>query len=125
MWFHTGDLAKKDEDGFYYIVGRKKDMIISSGFNIYPKEIEELLYQHPKIADAAAIGVPHEYKGETVKACIVLKEGVEATQEEIIDYCRDKLAVFKAPTIVEFRDALPRNPSGKVLTRVLREENRQ
>ncbi|MFH1351000.1 MAG: long-chain fatty acid--CoA ligase [Pseudomonadota bacterium] len=122
-WFHTGDLAKKDEEGFYYIVGRKKDMIISSGFNIYPKEIEELLYQHPKIADATVIGIPHEYKGETVKACIVLKEGMEATQEEIIHYCRDKLAVFKAPTVVEFREDLPRNPSGKVLKRVLREEH--
>ncbi|MFC1887022.1 class I adenylate-forming enzyme family protein [Thermodesulfobacteriota bacterium] len=124
-WFHTGDLARKDEDGFYYIVGRKKDMIISSGFNIYPREIEELLYQHPKIADAAVIGIPHEYKGEAVKACVVLKEGITATYEEIIDYCRDKLAVFKAPSIVEFRDDLPRNPSGKVLKRILLDESKQ
>lgn len=121
-WFHTGDLAKRDEDGYYYIVGRKKEMIISAGFNIYPKEIEEVLYQHPKIADAAVIGVPHEYKGETVKAYIILKEGVQATAEEIIEYCRDKLAVFKAPTLVEFRKELPRTASGKVLKRVLQEE---
>lgn len=121
-WFHTGDLARMDEDGYYYIVGRKKEMIISSGFNIYPKEIEEILYQHPKIADAAVIGVPHEYKGETVKAYIILKEGREATPEEIIEYCRSKLAVFKAPTLVEFRKELPRTASGKVLKRILQEE---
>lgn len=121
-WFHTGDLAQMDEEGYYYIVGRKKELIISSGFNIYPKEIEELLYQHPKIADAAVIGVPHEYKGEAVKAYIILQEGAQATPEEIIDYCRSKLAVFKAPTIVEFRKALPRTASGKVLKRVLQEE---
>jgi len=97
-------------------------MIISAGFNIYPKEIEEVLYQHPKIADAAVIGVPHGYKGETVKAYIILKEGVQATAEEIIEYCRDKLAVFKAPTLVEFRKELPRTASGKVLKRVLQDE---
>jgi long-chain acyl-CoA synthetase len=121
-WFHTGDLARSDEDGYYYIVGRKKEMIISSGFNVYPKEIEEVLYQHPKIADAAVIGVPHEYRGEVVKAYIILKPGVQAAPEEIVEYCRSKLAVFKAPTLVEFREDLPRTASGKVLKRILREE---
>jgi len=121
-WLHTGDLARSDEDGYYYIVGRKKEMIISSGFNVYPKEIEEVLYQHPKIADAAVIGVPHEYRGEVVKAYIILKPGVQAAPEEIVEYCRSKLAVFKAPTLVEFREDLPRTASGKVLKRILREE---
>ncbi len=121
-WLHTGDLARMDEDGYYYIVGRKKEMIISSGFNVYPKEIEEVLYQHPKIADAAVIGVPHEYRGEVVKAYIILKPGVQAAPEEIVEYCRSKLAVFKAPTLVEFREDLPRTASGKVLKRILREE---
>lgn len=119
-WFHTGDLAYTDNDGYFYIVGRKKEMIISSGFNIYPKEIEELLYQHPKIADAAVIGVPHEYKGEAVKAIIVLKDGKESSENEIIEYCRKTLAVYKAPTRVEFRKELPRTPSGKVLKRLLK-----
>jgi long-chain acyl-CoA synthetase len=122
-WYHTGDLARKDEDGYFYIVGRKKELIISSGFNIYPKEIEDVLYQHPKIADAAVIGVKHEYKGEAVKACIVLREGMTATPEEIIEYCRKTLAVFKAPAIVEIRKDLPRTAAGKVLKRLLVEEN--
>ncbi len=121
-WFHTGDLARKDEDGYYYIVGRKKEMIISSGFNIYPKEIEEVLYQHPKVADAAVVGIPHAYKGEAVKAYVILKPGMKAAPEEIIEYCRSKLAVFKAPSLVEFREDLPRTASGKVLKRVLQEE---
>jgi len=121
-WFHTGDLGRKDEDGYYYIAGRKKDMIIASGFNIYPKEIEEVLYKHEKVADAAVIGIKHGYKGETVKACVVLKTGEDATPEEIIAYCRSTLASFKVPTVVEFMDELPRNAAGKVLKRVLQEE---
>lgn len=122
-WLHTGDLAKQDEDGYVFIAGRKKDMIIASGFNIYPKEIEEVLYQHPAVADAAVIGVPHAYRGETVKAVCVLKSGMTATTEEIISYCRSTIANFKVPEIVEFRSELPRNASGKVLKRVLKDES--
>ena len=121
-WLLTGDLAKMDEDGYFYIVDRKKDIIIASGFNIYPREIEEVLFQHPKVAEAAVIGIPDEYRGEVVKAYVVLKEGETATTEEIIDFCRDKLARFKIPKVMEFRQELPKSMIGKVLRRVLMEE---
>ncbi len=121
-WMYTGDLATMDEDGFFYIVGRKKDMIISGGFNIYPREVEEVLFEHPKVKEASVIGVPHEKRGETVKAFIVLKEGETATGEEIKQFCKKNLAAYKVPTIVEFRDKLPKSAVGKVLRRELREE---
>jgi long-chain acyl-CoA synthetase len=121
-WFHTGDLAKVDEDGYYYIVDRKKDMILVSGFNVYPREVEEVLYKHPKIADAAVVQSPDEYQGESVLAFVVLKQGETATEQEIIDYCRNEIAVFKCPRRVEFRAELPKNMTGKVLRRELREE---
>jgi len=124
-WLYTGDIAKMDEDGYTYIVDRKKEMILASGFNIYPREIEEVLYEHPAILEAAAIGVPDEYRGETVKAFIVLKEGEHLTAEEVIDYCRGKLAKYKVPKYVEFRSELPRTIVGKVLRRVLAEEERR
>ncbi len=124
-WLYTGDIAKMDEDGYTYIVDRKKEMILASGYNIYPREIEEVLYEHPKVKEAAAIGVPDEYRGETVKVFIVLKEGEEATAEEIIDFCRDKLAKYKVPKLVEFREELPKTIIGKVLRRVLVEEERK
>ena len=124
-WFLTGDMAKMDEDGFFYIVDRKKDMIIASGFNIYPREVEEVLFQHPKIAEAAVAGVPDEYRGETVKAFIILKEGESATAEEIIEFCTDKLAKFKVPKFIEFRTELPKSLIGKVLRRVLIEEEKK
>jgi long-chain acyl-CoA synthetase len=123
-WLYTGDLAKMDEDGFFYIVDRKKEMIIAGGYNIYPREIEEVLYEHPKVKEAVAYGVPHPYRGETVKVAIVLKEGETATAEEIIDFCRERLARFKVPKIVEFRDSLPKSLIGKVLRRVLVEEEK-
>ena len=121
-WFHTGDMARMDEDGYYYIVDRKKDMILVSGFNVYPREVEEVLYKHPKIADAAVVQSPDEYQGESVLAFVVLKQGETATEKEIIDYCRSEIAVFKCPRRVEFRAELPKNMTGKVLRRELREE---
>ncbi len=121
-WFHTGDLAKRDEDGFVYIVDRKKDMIISGGENIYPVEIENVLYQFPRIGEVAIIGVPDERWGEVGKAIVVLKEGQTATEQEILDFLREKVAKFKIPKSVEFISALPRNPAGKVLKRTLREK---
>ena len=121
-WLHTGDLASMDEDGYMYLSGRKKDMIIRGGENIYPVEIEAVLHKHPKVEEAAVIGVPDEYWGEIVKAILVLKTGTQATEEEIIEYCRDRVASYKKPTVVEFRDSLPKNAMQKVLKTVLREE---
>lgn len=114
-WLHTGDLGKKDEDGYFYIVGRKKDVIIVSGFNVYPKEIEECLLSHPAVSEAAVIGVYDRLKGEAIKAYVVLKKGKEASYEEIINYCREKLAPYKVPRYLEFRDALPKSDTGKIL----------
>ena len=121
-WLSTGDIATMDEDGYLYIVDRKKDMIIAGGFNVYPKEVDEVLFQHPKVEFGIAVGVPDEYRGETVKAFIVLKEGETATGKEIIDFCREKLAPYKVPKIVEFRESLPQSAVGKVLRRELRAE---
>jgi long-chain acyl-CoA synthetase len=121
-WLYTGDIATEDEDGYIFIVDRKKDMIIAGGFNIYPRDIDEVLYQHPKVLNGVAVGIPDEYRGETVKAYIVLKPGETATEEEIIDFCKGKLAAYKAPKLVEFRDSLPMSLVGKVLRKVLREE---
>lgn len=124
-WFYTGDIAKMDEDGFFYIVDRKKDMIIAGGFNIYPREIEEVLFEHPAVREAVVAGVPDRYRGETVKAYIVLKEGASLTEEDVIAYCRSKLAAYKVPRLVEFRAELPKTAVGKVLRRFLREEEAQ
>ena len=121
--WYSGDLARVDEDGYIHIVDRKKDMILSGGANIYPREIEDVLYAHPAVLQAAVIGVPHEQWGETVKAILVLREGAQATEEEIIEYCRQNLAEYKKPRVVEFRDSLPMNPSGKILKRELRDEH--
>jgi acyl-CoA synthetase (AMP-forming)/AMP-acid ligase II len=124
-WLHTGDLARRDEEGFIYIVDRKKDMIISGGENIYPREIEEVLYHHPKIQEAAVIGVPDPLWGESVKAIVVLKTGEAMKEEEVIEYCKRYVASYKKPKSVEFVEILPRNPSGKVLKKVLREKTLQ
>ncbi|MGF7186617.1 long-chain acyl-CoA synthetase [Desulfitispora alkaliphila] len=123
-WLKTGDIASIDEDGFFTIVDRKKDMIIAGGFNIYPRDVEEVLFEHPKVLEAAVIGVPHEYRGETVKAFIVLKEDETATAEEIKEFCKQKMAKYKVPTIIEFRSELPKTMIGKVLRRALQEENK-
>lgn len=124
-WLHTGDVATVDEDGYFYIVDRQKDMIIAGGFNIYPREIEEVLYTHPAVQEAAAIGVPDDYRGETVKAFIVLKDGHHATAQELMNFCRKHLAPYKAPREIEFRDELPKTLVGKVLRRVLQEEEQR
>ena len=119
-WFHSGDLVRRDEEGFIYVVDRKKDMIISGGENIYSAEVEAVLHTHPGVQEAAVIGVPDPKWGETVKAVVVLKPGHEATPEEIIDFCGENLARFKRPKIVEFIRALPRSAAGKVLKNELR-----
>jgi long-chain acyl-CoA synthetase len=119
-WFATGDIAHRDADGFYYIVDRKKDMIIRGGYNVYPREIEEVLYAHPAVLEAAVIGVKRERDGEEVKAIIALKPGSKATADDIINYCKQKLAAYKYPRIVEFRDSLPKTATGKILKRELR-----
>ena len=121
-WLHSGDLGKMDEDGYFYVVDRKKDMVVSGGYNVYPKEIEDVYLEHPKVAEAAAIGVPHPTRGEQVKLMLVLKEGENATEEEMIKYCSDKLAKYKWPTMVEFRSELPKSAVGKILKHVLRGE---
>lgn len=121
-WLFTGDIARMDEEGYFYIVERKKDMIISEGFNIYPREIEEFLLEHPKIADAAVVGMPDKLRGERVLAYVVLKQGKVATSEEIIKYCRDNLVKYKVPKKVIFKDEIPTNIAGKKLRRFLRED---
>jgi long-chain acyl-CoA synthetase len=122
-WLHTGDMAKMDEDGYLYIVERKKDLIIRGGFNIYPRDIEEILYQHPAIREAVAIGVPDPVMGEEVKVYVVLKEGMTAVAEEILHYCQSRLAKHKWPNFIELTESLPRNPMGKILRKDLRKLN--
>ena len=119
-WFHTGDVAYADDEGYLFIVDRKKDMINVSGFNVYPREVEEVLFRHPKIAEAAVIGIAHPYTGEAVKAIVVLKPGTAATEEDVIEHCRHSLARFKCPQVVEFALELPHTQTGKVLKRALR-----
>jgi long-chain acyl-CoA synthetase len=123
-WLYTGDIGKLDDDGYLSIVDRKKDMIICSGFNVYPRDVEEVLYEHPAVQEACVAGVPDVYRGETVKAYVVRKPGTELAARELIDFCRGRMAAFKAPTIVEFRESLPKSAVGKVLRRVLVEEER-
>ncbi|MGG1674361.1 class I adenylate-forming enzyme family protein [Neobacillus sp. NRS-1170] len=119
-WFHSGDLVRMDENGFIYIVDRKKDMIISGGENIYPAEVEEVLYTHPDIMEAAVVGIPDPQWGESVKVFIVLKPNKKLTQTQVIEFCQSRLASYKKPRNVEFLEALPRNASGKILKNVLR-----
>jgi long-chain acyl-CoA synthetase len=119
-WFHSGDIGYRDEDGCYWIVDRKKDMILRGGFNVYPREVEEVLYAHEAIMEAAVIGVPHESHGEEVKAVVALKPGARVSAEEVIAFCKERLAAYKYPRIVEFLDALPKGPTGKILKRELR-----
>jgi acyl-CoA synthetase (AMP-forming)/AMP-acid ligase II len=121
-WFHSGDLLRQDEEGFFYVVDRKKDMIVSGGENIYPAEIEEVLFQHPKILECAVFGVFDEEWGESVKAVVTVKPGEELTEEDVVEHCKQHLAGYKKPKSVDFIDALPRNPAGKVLKTTLREQ---
>ncbi len=120
-WFYSGDIGHMDEDGYFHISDRKKDIIIAGGYNIYPADVEAVLFEHPKVMEAAVIGVPDERRGETVKAFIVLKEGETATKDEIIDFCRERMAVYRVPRDVEFRTDLPKSLVGKVLRRELRD----
>lgn len=122
-WLLTGDMGRMDEDGYFYVVDRKGDMIIAGGFNIYPREVEEVLFEHPAIVEASVIGVPDEYRGETVKAVIVLKEGSTVTEKDLDKYCRQHLAAYKVPRLYEFREELPKTIVGKVLKRQLIEES--
>lgn len=124
-WLYTGDIAYRDEDGFFYIVDRKKDMIISGGYNVYPRDVEEVLYTHPAVREAVCAGVPNSYWGEMVKAYVVIKEGASLTEQEVMNYCQDKLAVYKIPKKFEFRESLPKTAVGKVLRRFLVEEERE
>ena len=119
-WFHSGDIGYRDEDGCYFIVDRKKDMILRGGFNVYPREVEEVLYEHGAIAEAAVIGVPHESHGEEVKAVVAFVPGKTAEEEDIVAWCKDRLAAYKYPRIIEVRDELPKGPTGKILKREMR-----
>jgi long-chain acyl-CoA synthetase len=119
-WFHTGDIAQADEEGYYFIVDRKKDMIIRGGFNVYPREIEEVLYAHPAVAEAAVVGVPHEKHGEEIKAFVAFKAEQSVSSEDLISYCKAHLAAYKYPRMVQVLETLPKGPTGKILKRELR-----
>jgi len=121
-WIYTGDIATMDEDGYFYIVDRKKDMIISGGYNVYPRDIDEVFYAHPKVQEACAIGIPDSKRGECIKVFIVMKEGETSTQQEMIEFAQKSLAVYKLPTEVEFRKELPKTNVGKILRKELRAE---
>jgi long-chain acyl-CoA synthetase len=119
-WFHSGDIGLRDEDGCYWIVDRKKDMLLRGGFNVYPREVEEVLYQHDAVGEAAVIGMPHESHGEEVKAVVALKPGKTVTSQELIDFCKERLAAYKYPRVVDIIESLPKGPTGKILKRELR-----
>ncbi len=121
-WLYTGDIARMDEEGYFYIVDRKKDMVIIGGYNVYPREVDEILFEHPKVSEAITAGIPDDYYGEILKGYVVLKEGETATEEEILDFCRKKLVKYKVPRRIEFRSELPKSAIGKLLRRKLVEE---
>jgi long-chain acyl-CoA synthetase len=116
-WFHTGDMAKVDEDGYFFIVDRKKELIIRGGYNVYPREVEEVLYQHPAVQEAAVVGVPDDKMGEEVGAAVVLKPGEDVSADELRDYIKDEVANYKYPRRIWFVDELPKGPTGKILKR--------
>jgi long-chain acyl-CoA synthetase len=118
-WFRTGDLARRDEDGFFYIVDRKKDMIIRGGFNVYPREVEEVLYEHPAVLEVAVVGLPHPTHGEEVGAAVVLRPGAAATPQALRTYVRERVAAYKYPRQVWLVDELPKGPTGKILKRMI------
>ena len=121
-YFLTGDIAVADEDGYFTITDRKKDMINSGGLKIYPREVEDILYEHPAVMEAAVVGVPHTYKGETAKAFVVFKDGETASKEELAEFCKTRMAKYKVPRYYEFTDELPKSAVGKILRRVLRDQ---
>jgi long-chain acyl-CoA synthetase len=118
-WLRTGDLARRDADGFYYIVDRSKDMIIRGGYNVYPREVEEVLLTHPDVSLAAVIGVPHESHGEEIKAVVIRNQGATVTEDELVAWAKDQMAGYKYPRVVQFVDALPMTATGKILKREL------
>jgi long-chain acyl-CoA synthetase len=124
-WLYTGDIAKMDEDGYFYIVDRKKDMIISAGYNVYPREIDEVLYGHPNVQEACTIGLPHPTRGEQVKVFVVLGQAESTTKEDLISYCRERLADYKLPNQIELRTELPKSSVGKILRKTLRDEEKK
>lgn len=124
-WLYTGDIARMDDDGYFYIVDRKKDMVITGGYNVYPREVDEVLFEHPAVAEAVSIGKADPYFGEVIKSYLVLREGESVSAEEIIEFCRKKLAKFKVPREIEFRTELPKSAIGKVLRRTLAEEEKE
>ena len=124
-WLYTGDIARMDDDGYLYIVDRKKEVINASGFKVYPREVEEVLYEHPEVVEGVAVGVPDEYRSETVKVFVVKKQGSSLTEEDLIAHCNDNLAPYKVPKLVEFREELPKSAVGKLLKRVLADEERR
>jgi long-chain acyl-CoA synthetase len=119
-WFYSGDIGRRDEEGYFYIADRVKDMIIRGGFNVYPREIEEVLMTHPAVSLAAVVGIPHERHGEEVKAYIILKQGAELSEDELVIWSKQNMADYKYPRIIEFRTALPMTATGKILKRELR-----
>jgi long-chain acyl-CoA synthetase len=119
-WFHTGDLGYVDEDGFFFIVDRRKELIIRGGYNVYPREVEEVLYAHPAIAECAVIGVPDDRLGEEVQAVVCVREGMELTEDEVIAYAKDRLAAYKYPRSVRFMSELPKGGTGKILKKELK-----
>jgi long-chain acyl-CoA synthetase len=116
-WFHSGDMAKQDEDGYYFIVDRKKDLIIRGGYNVYPREVEEVLYEHEAVAEAAVIGIPHDDLGEEVGAAVALKDGTSVDEQELRDFTKEHLAAYKYPRHIWIVDELPKGPTGKILRR--------
>ncbi|MGE5603002.1 MAG: AMP-binding enzyme, partial [Nitrososphaerales archaeon] len=124
-WLRTGDIARRDEEGYFYIVDRLKDIIIASGFNIVPREVEEVLFLHPKVQEAVVAGVPDKYRGETVKAYVVLKPDQTCSAEELKKFCEERLAPYKVPKQIEFRSELPKTMVGKFLRKVLIEEEKK
>jgi long-chain acyl-CoA synthetase len=121
-WFHTGDVGKVDEEGYFFIVDRLKDMIIRGGFNVYPREVEEVLMTHPAVSLAAVVGLPDPALGEEIQAFVVCKPGHQTTVEELIHFCKGNMAAYKYPRVIEFRDTLPMNATGKILKSNLRNE---
>jgi long-chain acyl-CoA synthetase len=124
-WLYTGDIARVDEDGYFYIVDRKKELIKPGGFQVWPREVEEAISDHPKVLEVGVAGIPDPYRGETVKAWVVVKEGETLTVEEVRDFAKEKLAKYKVPSHVEFRDELPKTTVGKILRRELVKEHKE
>ena len=121
-WLHSGDTGTMDEDGYVFIVDRVKDMVNVAGFKVYPAEVEQVLYRHPAVQELAVYGIPHESKGEVVKAAVVLKEGKTADADEITAFCRKNMAAYKVPAEIDFVDEIPKSATGKILKRVLRDQ---